>query len=96
MDFLEIEIDEHVGVSSGAAGPLRVEKLKFFGNDQAQNHLADGMKGHLKVIEKRENMNNIGANVPQIDLNWEYQRSVDKIEVDIRFENKNGVEEGAD
>ena len=35
MDFLDIEIDEHVGASSVAAGPLRVEKLNFFANDQA-------------------------------------------------------------
>ena len=96
MDFLDIEIDEHVGASSSAAGPLRVEKLKFFRNDQAQNHLADGMKGRLKVIEKQENVDGNGANAPQIDLNQEHQGSDGKIEVDISFVNKNGVAEGAD
>ena len=96
MDFLDIEIDEHVGASSGAAGPLRVEKLKFFENDQAQNHLADGMKGQPKVIEKWENMGGIGANAPQIDLNCEHHGSDEKIEVEINFENKSGMAEGAD
>ena len=97
MDFLDKEIDEHVSASSGAAGPLRVGKLRFFGNDdKAQNHLADGMKGHPKVIEKRENMDGIGANAPQIDLNREHHGSDEKIEVEINFENKNGMVEGAD
>ena len=60
MNFLDTEIDEGVNTASVALGPLRIEKLQFFKNGRQQNHLADGMKGHVKVIEKSEARELIG------------------------------------